>query len=207
VTAATLVAALAWSLADPQSATTTTTEIPPEGPPSPPIWTVPVVHTAGVLLGMRLSLSVIWTDAYNPFPLSRSGRQFGYAYTNLPEFRSDRMLFESDGDPWVINVVGHGLFGSEVHSRVRQCGGSLIQAIAFTTASSIVWEYAIESFTKRPSAIDLMLTPVLGGLLGEGRFQLQRWLRQQPRGFWRRFGEIVVDPLGEGERAWLKTRC
>jgi hypothetical protein len=168
---------------------------------------VPVVHTAGVIVGMRLSLSVIWSEAYDPFPLERSGRQFRRAYTALPEWRSDRALLESDGDPWVINVLGHGLFGSEVHGRVRQCGGGLWQAFAFAATSSIVWEYAIESFTKRPSAIDLVLTPALGGLLGEARFQAQRWLRHRPRGFWRRFGEIVIDPLGEAERGWLGTRC
>ena len=73
--------------------------------------------------------------------------------------------------------------------------------------TSALWEYGIESFSKRPSAIDLVSTPVIGALLGEGRVQAQRWLRQRPRGFWRRLGEIVIDPLGEGERVVVGTRC
>jgi hypothetical protein len=188
---------------------------PPNGPttlvapvPEPaPTWTVPLAHSAGVLVGMRLSLSVLWPDAYDPLPLARSTRQFGRAYQGPPEFRGDRGLLESDGDPWAINVIGHGLFGAEVYGRVRQCGGGPWQALAFVAGTSLVWEYGIESFHKRPSTVDLVVTPLLGAALGEGRYRAQRWLRTKPRGFWRRFGEIVIDPLGEGERGLLKTRC
>jgi hypothetical protein len=170
-------------------------------------WTVPIVHSLGILAGMRLTLSLAWPDAYDPLPLSRSGQQFERAYTQPPDFRRDRSLLESDGDPWAINVIGHGLFGAEIYGRVRQCGGGPWQALAFAAGTSAVWEYGIESFNKRPSAIDLVATPVIGAVLGEGRVQAQRWLRRRPPGFWRRLGEIVVDPLGEGERGLLGTRC
>jgi hypothetical protein len=170
-------------------------------------WAVPIGHTVGVLVGMRLSLSLIWPRYYDPFPLERSSHQFGRAYNQPPEFRNDRGLLESDGDPWSINIIGHGLFGAEIYGRVRQCGGAPWQALAFTAGTSLLWEYGIESFHKRPSGVDLILTPLLGAALGEGRVQFQRWLRGKPRGFWRRFGEIVIDPLGEGERGILKTRC
>jgi hypothetical protein len=178
-----------------------------EETPEEPIWLVPVGHGAGLLAGMRLSLSVIWPGPYHPLPLSRSGRQFGRAYTAPPELRPDRHLLESDGDPWTINLVGHGLFGSEVHGRVRQCGGAFWQALLFTAATSVVWEYGIESFNKRPSAVDLVVTPLLGAALGEARHHALRWLRARPPGFWRTFGAILVDPLGSAERAWLGTRC
>jgi hypothetical protein len=174
---------------------------------SSPIWTVPVWHTTGVVLGMRLGLSILWPEAYAPLPLERSARQYRLAWTMPPEYRRDRRLFESDGDPWVINVVGHGLFGAEVHGRVRACHGSFWQAAAFTAGASVLWEYGPEAFHKRPSAVDLMITPVLGAALGEGRHQLQRWIRTRPRTAWRRVLEILIDPLGEGERGLLGTRC
>jgi len=170
-------------------------------------WTVPIVHSLGVLAGMRLSLSVLWPEPYNPLPWSRSRRQFGLAYERPPEFRNDRWLLESDGDPWAINIIGHGLFGAEVYGRVRQCGGGVWQALAFTAGTSMVWEYGIESFHKRPSGVDLVATPLLGAALGEARYRAQRALRKRERGFWRRLGEILIDPLGEGERGLLRTRC
>jgi hypothetical protein len=181
--------------------------VTPVPPPEKTSWTVPIAHSLGLMAGMRLTLSLAWPDAYDPLPLSRSGRQFTRAYDRGPEFRSDRFVLESDGDPWAINVVGHGLFGAEVYGRVRQCGGGPWQALAFAAGTSVVWEYGIESWSKRPSAVDLVATPLIGMALGEARYQTQRWLRRQPRGFWRRAAEILIDPLGEGERGLLKTGC
>jgi hypothetical protein len=170
-------------------------------------WTVPIGHAVGLLAGMRLTLSLAWPDAYDPLPLSHSGHQFRQAYNQGPEFRRDRWLLESDGDPWAINVIGHGLFGAEIYGRVRQCGGGPWQALAFAAGTSVVWEYGIESWSKRPSGIDLVATPLIGAALGEARYRAQLWLRGRPRGFWRRAAEIVIDPLGSAERGLLHTRC
>lgn len=199
--AALAIGLLAADLPPPSSVVT------PVPPPEEKSWTVPVAHTLGLLAGMRLTLSVAWPDAYDPFPLSRSAHQFRQAYNQGPDFRRDRPLLESDGDPWTINIIGHGLFGAEIYGRVRRCGGGVLSSLAFTAGTSVVWEYGIESWSKRPSGIDLVATPVIGMALGEARYQAQRWLRGRPRGFWRRLGEIVIDPLGEGERGILKTRC
>jgi hypothetical protein len=202
-----MIAAVALWLAATDPALPPSTVVAPLPPPAETSWMVPVAHSLGLLAGMRLTLSLAWPQAYDPFPLGRSGHQFAQAYNRGPEFRSDRWLLESDGDPWAINVIGHGLFGAEIYGRVRQCGGGVLSSLAFAAGTSAVWEYGIESFSKRPSGVDLVATPVIGAVLGEARYQAQRWLRRQPRGFWRRFGEIVVDPLGEAERGVLKTRC
>lgn len=170
-------------------------------------WAVPIAHATGMLVGMRLALSLTWKNTYNPFPLNRSARQFADAYTMPPEYHGSRGLLESDNDPWVVNVFGHGLFGSEIYGRTRQCGGGPWQSLAFAVGTSAFWEYGVESFSKRPSALDLVATPLIGAALGEGRLQVQRWLRTRPRGFWRSFGEIVIDPIGEGERGLVHTRC
>jgi hypothetical protein len=52
--------------------------------------------------------------------------------------------------------------------------------------------------------LDLVWTPVVGGLLGEGRFRLHRWLASRRASPWLLF---AVDPFGEGERRLLRTRC
>jgi hypothetical protein len=178
---------------------------PTEPWPLRPVYLVPLAHAGGVLAGMRLSLSIIWTEAYDPFPLSRSLAQLERAYTEPPELRRDRGLIESDGDPWPINVFGHGLFGMEVYGRFRRCGGGALASLGFAVATSAFWEYGPEAFHKRPSAVDLVLTPLVGAALGEARYRLQRWLRGRTGGL-RALG-VVVDPLGAAERAWLGTRC
>ena len=119
-----------------------------------------------------------------------------------PVFRRDRSLLESDGDPWTVNVIGHGLFGSEIYLRSRQCGGAPLTAFAWTAGASIAWEYALEGSVKRPSAIDLAWTPIVGGLvLGELRFRAYRSLHSEDPGLLRRIARGLLDPLGSLERA------
>lgn len=171
---------------------------------------IPVVHSAVVLAGMRTSLSLLWPEPFHPFRFTRNQAQFRESYRLPPQFDGGRSIFESDGDPWTINVIGHGLFGSEIYLRFRQCGQSPVGALAATTVASTLWEYGIEAFHKRPSTFDLIWTPTVGALLGEGRWQLYRFLRgdgrDRPRGG-RAVLLFVVDPFGEAERRVLDTRC
>lgn len=167
-------------------------------------WTVPAAHAGGVLLGMRLAVNVAWPSAYDPTRLDEAREQLRLAFTRPPEFRRDRALIESDGDPWWINGIGHAAFGSEIYGRTRQCGGGPVAALLLTTATSVAWEYGLEAPHKRPSAVDLVWTPLAGALVGEGRFRLHRWLRARNASPWLLF---AVDPFGEGERRLLRARC
>jgi hypothetical protein len=156
---------------------------------SEPSWTVPVAHAGGVLLGMRVGSSLLWPEAYDPLRFGEEGRNLRIAFTTLPDFRPQLGLLRSDGDPIAVNVAGHGVFGSELYLRARQCGHDALPALAFT------WEYLVEGPYKRPSAIDLVWTPLVGGLLlGEARFRLYR---ATGSGFLR----ALLDPLGSLERA------
>jgi hypothetical protein len=175
----------------------------PEPAPAPN-WRVPVAHAGGLLVGMRLSLVLLWPDAYDPTRFGEERRQLRVAYTRPPELRRGRSLLESDGDPAWLNGIGHGLFGSEVYGRTRQCGHGALAAFLTTAAASVAWEYGIEALHKRPSAIDLVWTPVVGGALGEARFRLHRWLRSRGSAPWLLF---AVDPLGEGERRIGRSGC
>ena len=172
--------------------------------PAPADWRVPAAHAGGFLLGMRLTVSLAWPSAYDPTRLDDQRDQLRLAFTRPPEFHADRPLLESDGDPAWLNGFGHALFGSEIYGRTRQCGGGPAAAFLATAAASAVWEYGLEAPYKRPSAVDLVWTPLAGALLGEGRFRLHRWLRSRDAAGWLLF---VVDPLGEGERRLLGTKC
>jgi hypothetical protein len=174
-------------------------------------WTVPALHGASTLLAMRTAASVLWPRAYDPTRVSDQLANLGRAFTAPPEFRRDRPLLQSDGDPWAINVFGHAAFGSEIYARTRACGHGPVAAFAATAAASVAWEYVLEAPYKRPSALDLAWTPVVGGLLvGELRFRAHHWLSGSGNvlpAFLRDVLMISVDPFGELERRVFHTRC
>jgi len=180
-------------------------------PEAAPVWNsqrrIVAAHTGGLLLGMRAGAAILWPADYGPRALGRTPDHLLEAFSRPPVFRSDRPFLESDGDPWTVNVVGHGLFGSEIYLRSRQCGGAPLEAFAWTAGATVAWEYALEGSVKRPSAIDLAWTPIVGGfLLGELRFRAYRWLGSEENGLLRRIGRALVDPLGSLERA-AGARC
>jgi hypothetical protein len=161
-------------------------------------WLVPSLHALGLMSVMRGSEAYLW-----PEPFAKEER-FGYhyhqAFTRPPLWDSSRPLFEADGDRWQINVIGHGLFGSELYLRARACRKPLWQALLFTGAASTLWEYGFEANGVRPSGLDLVYTPAAGLLLGEGRFQLLQLARRMTPSTGRSTLRAVVDPLGELER-------
>ncbi len=123
------------------------------------------------------------------------------AFTMPPIFDRERPFLRWDGDPLVINVLGHGLFGSELYLRARQCRFGWAGSLAFAAATSALWEYGFEANGVRPSAQDLVYTPLMGLALGEARYavyQLAAGLGARPA---RAVVRAVVDPFGELERA------
>jgi hypothetical protein len=170
---------------------------PVEPEPEPNV-VVPIVHDAALLTVMRIGASVLWPD-----PFSRPehfGAHYEEAFTKPPRFESDRPAFQWDGDSVLINVVGHGLFGSELYLRARQCRLGVLGGLVFAVAGSALWEYGLEANGVRPSAQDLVYTPLMGLALGEGRYVGYRaaagisspGLRGVVRG--------ILDPFGELER-------
>lgn len=168
-------------------------------------WWVPALHATALLGAERVAEMLIWQHAFSLEDGDRNARFLRRAYTEPPEFDLRRRFFEWDGDRAVINVVGHGLMGSELYLRARQCRHGVWAALAFTAVTSAVWEYGVEVYNAPPSLNDLVWTPVGGALLGEMRFaawELAGSLSPVARHVLR----AVVDPFGELERA-LGTPC
>ena len=99
-------------------------------------------------------------------------------------------------------MLGHGLFGSELYLRARTCHLPWYGALAFTAASSALWEYGFEGNGVRPSALDLVYTPLAGMALGEGRHVVWRAAGGLASAGLRTFLRAAVDPFGEAERAF-----
>lgn len=167
---------------------------------------LPFWHSAGLMLGMRLSEAVLWP---HPFAETRPGvlaQRYSAAFTQPPKWDSRRPWFEWDGDHYQVNVIGHGLFGAELYYRPRACGWSVLASLGFAAGASAIWEYGIEASGVRPSAEDLVYTPLAGALLGEFRLWSFRQSKQIHARFLRGLVRGIVDPFGELERA-LGTPC
>ena len=164
---------------------------------------MPSLHSAGLLAATRLGLSLTWPDAFAVTPVRRNWATFRGSWSSPPEWRSDAPAFESDGDPWPINLVGHGLLGSELYLRHRETSHGPWVSLAATTAWSLVWEYGVEAWHKPPSGIDLAWTPLAGVLLGEARYRAVLGLRDGAPAAWRHVLLYVVDPLAQLERDLL----
>jgi hypothetical protein len=104
-----------------------------------------------------------------------------------------------DTDDWYINWALHPWWGATYHVRARQRGLDGWQAFGYSTFMSALWEYGAEAFFERPSVLDLIVTPVLGSLLGEFLFMPLREHIQSKQGAldWSdKFLLLFTDPLG-----------
>ncbi|AKU97730.1 Ubiquitin-protein ligase [Labilithrix luteola] len=169
-----------------------------------PNYVVPIVHDLALLAVMRAAETVIWP---NPFARPEQfGARYEEAFTHPPVFEPRRRFMEWDGDPWPVNTIGHGLFGSELYLRARMCRFPWYGSVAFAAGASALWEYGFEANGSRPSALDLVYTPLAGALLGEARFAIHRVAGGIESKTTRGIVRAIVDPLGEMERA-LGTDC
>lgn len=177
-------------------------EAPANRPPAPNI-VVPAFHGVALMAVMRTTESILW-----PEPFARPEQfadHYKEAFSEPPKFDPHQPFMRWDGDPLLVNTVGHGLFGSELYLRARQCRFGWAGSLAFAAATSAVWEYGIEANGARPSAVDLVYTPLAGMALGELRYFIHR----AAGGSHSAAGTVVralVDPFGELERG-LGAEC
>jgi hypothetical protein len=179
---------------------------PPEPPPAVasaeprPDLVVPILHGLVLMTGMRVAESFLYPDPF--FRTEHFAAHYEEAFSKPPLFDSSRRAFEWDRDPWTINVLGHGLFGSELYVRARMCRLPWYGALVFAAAGSTLWEYGFEANGVRPSALDLVYTPLAGMALGEARYLL--WRAADDVGLPRLRTVIrgALDPFGEVERAF-----
>ncbi|MCA9593249.1 MAG: DUF3943 domain-containing protein [Myxococcales bacterium] len=168
----------------------------------PPRWDVPTTHAVGLMTTMRTAEIFIWPEPFARFDPGGYER----AFSQPPKWDTSQPAFEWDGDPWAVNVLGHGLFGSELYLRVRSCRHGVVPALAFTTLGSAVWEYGFEANGARPSGLDLVYTPAAGLVLGEARLLGWRAAKGISDPTWRGILSTLFDPFGELERG-LGARC
>jgi len=73
-----------------------------------------------------------------------------------------------DHDDPVINYVGHPISGAAYYTLARSNGASPLASFGYSVLiSTFFWEYGFEALAEIPSIQDLILTPLIGSILGE----------------------------------------
>jgi hypothetical protein len=172
-----------------------------------PEWTPPVLHATALFTLVRQAEAALYPLPFADGNLKHIGEHYKDTFTMPPLFESERRFFEWDRDSWTINVIGHGLMGSELYLRARTCHFSLPASLAFAAGASAVWEYVVEGNGVRPSALDLVYTPLGGMLWGELRYIGYRSAQAIGNAAPRKILSAIFDPFGELERRSLGSPC
>lgn len=104
-----------------------------------------------------------------------------------------------DEDRWWINYILHPYWGGASYIQARGRGLDRAQAFVYSALLSTLFEYGAEALAEPVSAQDLVVTPVVGALVGEYLFTpLRERIRAKPGKLdWTDKALLfVTDPLG-----------
>lgn len=103
-------------------------------------------------------------------------------------------VWDNDSISW--NYGAHPIMGSLSYLAYRNRRAHWAEACAGAAINSAIYEYIIAGGTQQPSINDLIVTPVIGSLLGEGIYRLKkRLLRDRHLSFIEKVVVTVSDPM------------
>lgn len=85
-------------------------------------------------------------------------------------------MFEIKEDHWSWNYGVHPYMGSITYLTYRNRSASVWESLAGSALNSVIYEYLIAGGTQPASLNDMIATPLVGSLLGEGLYQLKKFL-------------------------------
>jgi len=94
-------------------------------------------------------------------------RMYKITFSQKPEF---------DHDHWSWNYEVHPYMGSITYLTYRNRDASVWESFAGSALNSVIYEYIIAGGTQPASLNDMIVTPLGGSLLGEGLYQLKKYL-------------------------------
>lgn len=87
-----------------------------------------------------------------------------------------------DDDDWVLNWITHPYSGGVYYMTARSSGFTWFESFLYSAfMSTCFWEYGIEAFAEIPSKQDLIITPVVGSVIGEGFFYAKKSILRNDR--------------------------
>jgi hypothetical protein len=86
-----------------------------------------------------------------------------------------------DGDSPALNYLAHPYWGATYYVRGRERGLCRDQAFLYSAFLSALYEYTLEAFAEPVSIQDLLVTPVIGSIVGELWFEpIRERIRAKP---------------------------
>ena len=80
-----------------------------------------------------------------------------------------------DQDEWQLNYIGHPYFGAAYYMVARNQGLTPLESGSYSfLMSTFLWEMGIEALAEIPSKQDLVITPLIGSVIGEAFFVWER---------------------------------
>jgi len=104
-----------------------------------------------------------WDHGFGTELLLNAGNRIRSAYTSPPVWDEDRFF---------TNYITHPYAGSFYYNTMRTKGHSAAASFCFSVFSSTLWEYLPEACFEQPSIQDLIVTPIVGSILGEAVHRL-----------------------------------
>lgn len=87
-----------------------------------------------------------------------------------------------DEDDWILNYITHPYSGAVYYMTARSSGFNIFESFLYSTfMSTCFWEYGIEAFAEIPSKQDLIVTPIIGSIMGEGFFYAKKSILRNDR--------------------------
>lgn len=105
-----------------------------------------------------------------------------FSYPFRPDF---------DKDSFDYNIVKHAISGNYYYLFYRSRGYTEVEAFKWTILSSLAFEFAVETYTERPSFQDMYQTPVYGTLLGMGMERASTYFLERESVLAHAFGYIL----------------
>lgn len=107
-----------------------------------------------------------------------------------------------DKDDWTLNYIGHPYFGAVYYVVARNQGFGPAGSFTYSfLMSTFLWEMGIEAFAEVPSKQDILVTPIVGSILGEAFYIWEQRLLANGGTLWgsSRLGStalFLVNPAG-----------
>lgn len=84
-----------------------------------------------------------------------------------------------DEDEWMINYIGHPISGAAYYTVARHSGFNRMESFGYSVfMSTVFWEYGFEAVAETPSIQDLIITPIIGSLMGEAMYTMEQKIRE-----------------------------
>lgn len=85
-----------------------------------------------------------------------------------------------DKDPWQLNYINHPYVGSMYYQAARRQQLTRLESFSYSFwMSALLWEFGIEATAEVPSRQDLIVTPLIGSIIGEAFFIWEQRLLEQ----------------------------